>query len=131
MSAVNSPGTREESLIASTPEGVLSVPMTVESVPMSARDATKYRAITARLNYFAQDRIDLQFSCKEASRRMSRPCQDDWQMLKRIARYLRGAPRFVQMFEWQALPASIDIYTDSDWAGCKSTCRSTSGGIVR
>ena len=35
------------------------------------------------------------------------------------------------MFEWQALPASIDIYTDSDWAGCKSTCRSTSGGIVR
>ena len=52
-------------------------------------------------------------------------------MLKRIARYLRGAPRFVQMFEWQALPASIDTFTDSDWAGCKSTCRSTSGGIVR
>ena len=131
VSAVNTPGTREQALAASTPEGMPSVPTAAGSVPMVARDATKYRALTARLNYLAQDRIDLQFPCKEASRRMSRPCQDDWQMLKRIARYLRGAPRFVQMFEWQALPASIDIYTDSDWAGCKSTCRSTSGGVVK
>ena len=35
------------------------------------------------------------------------------------------------MFEWQGLPTSIDICTDSDWAGCMSTCRSTSGGVVK
>ena len=29
------------------------------------------------------------------------------------------------------MPESVDVFTDSDWAGCRSTCRSTSGGITR
>jgi hypothetical protein len=34
------------------------------------------------------------------------------------------------MFEWQAYSNLIQVYTDSDWAGCKKTRRSTSGGMV-
>ena len=26
---------------------------------------------------------------------------------------------------------SVDVIADSDWAGCRSTCRSTSGGVAR
>jgi len=37
----------------------------------------------------------------------------------------------VQSFEWQASQSEFDTFVDSDWAGCKSTCRSTSGGAVR
>ena len=36
-------------------------------------------------------------------------------------------PRVVMMYEWQERPAHISIYTDSDWAGCVRTRRSTSG----
>ena len=51
-------------------------------------------------------------------------------MLKRIGRYLVGAPRFEQLFRWQDVPAHVGVFTDSDWAGCKTTCRSTSGGAM-
>ena len=62
---------------------------------------------------------------------MAKPRQGDWAALKRIGRYLKGAPRLIQQFSWQELPKTVDVFTDSDWAGCKSTCRSTSGGIIR
>ena len=61
---------------------------------------------------------------------MSKPTTGDWGLLKRIGRYLLGAPRALQTFRWQAMPESVDVYVDSDWAGCHTTCRSTSGGAV-
>ena len=33
-------------------------------------------------------------------------------------------------FPWQDAVTTITAYTDSDWAGCHKTARSTSGGIV-
>ena len=98
---------------------------------LDTRQARSYRGISARLNYLAQDRSDLQYACKEAARRMARPCEGDWNLLKRIGRYLAGSPRYVQMFYWQNENDLIDTYTDSDWAGCKATCRSTSGGAMK
>ena len=52
-------------------------------------------------------------------------------MPRRVARYLIGAPRFEQQFVWQDEPEKADAYTDSDWAGGRSTCRSTSGGALK
>ena len=80
-----------------------------ESELMVASEASLYRGIAARLNYLAQDRIDIQYACKEASRRMARPRLCDWPALKRIGRYLFGAPRYVQMFTWQALPEVVNL----------------------
>ena len=62
---------------------------------------------------------------------MANPRQGDWAALKRIGRYLKGSPRLIQHFRWQQMPETVDVFTDSDWAGCRSTCRSTSGGITR
>jgi len=45
-----------------------------ESAEMSAGDATRYRAATARLIFLAQDRADIQFASKECSRNIARPC---------------------------------------------------------
>ena len=28
------------------------------------------------------------------------------------------------------MTSQVDVFTDSDWAGCKTTCRSTSGGAM-
>ena len=97
---------------------------------LTGTEATRFRAITARLNYLAQDRPDVQYSIKEVARRMATPRQGDWLALKRLGRYLLGAPRAVQHFWWQDFPKELNVHVDSDWAGCKTTCRSTSGGAA-
>ena len=93
-------------------------------------EASQYRANAARANYLAQDRADVQYAVKEIARRMSRPRTQDWGLLKRLARYLIGSPRVSFYYYWQTCPEGFDVYVDADWAGCKSTCRSTSGGAA-
>merc|ERR1712051_1119155 len=75
------------------------------------------------------DRTDLQYAVKECCRGMANPEVRHWEGLKRIGRYLVGRPRAVWRYGWQD-PAHVQTYTDSDFAGCRRTSRSTSGGII-
>ena len=93
-------------------------------------DATTYRALAARCNYLSQDRPDIAFSSKELCREFSVPNRMSFQKLKRLARYLNGLPRLVYRYPWQAFPDVIDVFVDTDFAGCQSTRRSTSGGVA-
>jgi hypothetical protein len=93
-------------------------------------DATMYRALAARCNYLSQDRPDLAFSSKELCREFSIPNKSSFQKLKRLARYLAGLPRLVYHYPWQQAPEVLDVYVDTDFAGCHSTRRSTSGGAA-
>ena len=102
----------------------------LESEPLEAAEATRYRALVARANYVAQDRADIQFAVKELSRGMSSPTAEHWNSLKRLGRYLRETPRVVTRFENQPLPSKVSGYVDSDWAGCAVTRKSTSGGVL-
>jgi hypothetical protein len=36
----------------------------------------------------------------------------------------------VWKYGWQGRKEELEVYTDSDWAGCRKTRRSTSGGVV-
>ena len=103
---------------------------TSQEESMNTEDATLYRGIAARANFLAQDRCDIQYSVKECTRRMATPMKGDWALLKRLARYLLHAPRAVQYFAWQEPQAELDVFADSDWAGCRATSRSTSGGAA-
>ena len=94
-------------------------------------EARQFRSVAARLNFVAQDRADIQFCTKEGCREMARPTRRAWQALKRTARYLVQAPRMVQMLEYQPLPSALQVWSDSDYAGCKRTRKSTSGGVTR
>jgi len=94
------------------------------------KEATVYRRAAARLNYMSQDRADLAYAAKECSRGMANPTLGDVVRIKRVIRYLKGSPRVVNMFKWQSSESNLEIYSDSDWAGCAKTRRSTSGGIV-
>ena len=91
--------------------------------------ATRFRAVAARANYLAADRMDIQFAVKEVCRGMANPEARHWQGLKRLARYLVGRPRAVWRYDWQD-PVGVSTYSDSDYAGCRRTARSTSGGVV-
>ena len=61
---------------------------------------------------------------------MARPRFEDWAKLKRMGRYLKCAPRAVIRYNWQQLPSAIDVFTDTDFAGCTESRKSTSGGVV-
>ena len=50
--------------------------------------------------------------------------------MKRLARYLRGNGRLVTKYVWQGAESQILAYSDSDWAGCRQTGKSTSGGVI-
>ena len=39
-------------------------------------------------------------------------------------------PRVISKFEWQAEQSEVGGYSDSDWAGCRRTAKSTSGGCI-
>ena len=60
---------------------------------------------------------------------MATPTQQSWQALKRLCRYLCGKPRLTYVYRRQDLD-TIDVYVDTDWAGCNRTRKSTSGGVV-
>ena len=100
-----------------------------ESQPPEASKAAEYRSLAARANYLASDRIDCQFAAKEVCRLMSKPTEGAWNALKRLCRYLAGLPRLVWKYDRQEVQM-LDIYTDTDWAGCPRRRKSTSGGCV-
>ena len=102
----------------------------LESEYLRGEEATLYRGIAARLNYLALDRSDIQYCAKEIAKHMARPTALDWAKIKRAARYLAGAPRYVQRYEWQEYDGTMQAYADSDWAGDRVTRKSTSGGII-
>ena len=90
---------------------------------------TAFRGSAARGNYLAADRIDAMYACKEICRWMSKPTVFAWTALKRVCRYLHGVPRLVYTYPQQSVEG-VDVYTDTDWAGCPKTRKSTSGGCV-
>ena len=93
--------------------------------------ATKFRAVVATCNYLSADRPDIQFATKECSKRLAKPVQADWDMLKHLLRYLAGKARAVQWFWWRPCWSGLlRGYSDSDWVGCRVTRKSTTGGCV-
>ena len=97
---------------------------------LTAPLVSKYRADIARLNYLATDRPDLMYAVKELARKMATPSVIDAERVRRLVRYLKGRPRAVAWYRYQDMPRHVDGYTDSDWAGCRVTRRSTSGGCI-
>ena len=58
---------------------------------------------------------------------MSRPTVGCWEKLKRLGRYLIGRTRSVQLFPYQSERNRLHVYTDSDFAGCIESRKSSSG----
>ena len=52
------------------------------------------------------------------------------EQLKRLVRFLVGCPRLVWHYPLQTIPNSIDVLVDTDFGGCHTTRRSTSGGLI-
>ena len=102
-----------------------------EEILLEGSEITRFRGLAARGNYLGQDRCDVQYATKEISRGMAKPTRGSMVRLKRLARYLLEVPEGVLVFnsDEEGLD-KIQVYVDSDWAGCKTTRKSTSGGAL-
>lgn len=102
----------------------------LEKQVMNKMDKTKYRGVAARINYLSMDRPDIQYAAKCLCRPMSFPTEGDCHKARCVARYLMNRPRAALWFPMEEMKHELDGYGDSDWAGTKSSMKSTSGGVV-
>ena len=51
--------------------------------------------------------------------------------MKRLARYLITHPRTILQYPWQGRENEMEGFSDSDWAGCRRSGKSTSGGVIK
>ena len=83
-----------------------------------------------RASYLSQDRCELQFAVKGLARRMQQPNTKNMQAHKRLVRFLKGSPRCLVVYHRQPEQPIVNVFSDSDWAGCAKTRRSTSSSYV-
>ena len=98
---------------------------------LSEDQKTQFRALAARANYLALDRPDISFAAKELCRQFAQPNANSLKHLKRMVRYLVHNPRLVYVFQYAPEVSEVEVFVDTDFAGCRRTRRSTSGGLIR
>ena len=81
-------------------------------------------------------RYDVFYAVKELARSLASPTQHGQARLKHLLRYLRGALSYATVLHGctqfsLGIAVDTNAYTDSDWAGCQKTCKSTSGTAVQ
>ena len=64
------------------------------------------------------------YSVKETARKITCPTESDEMNLKRIVRYLKGVPSAKSLIETFTPSKFVNVFTDSDWAGQATTCKS-------
>ena len=101
----------------------------LETTPLSEEEAKRYRSAVGSAIYLSLDRRDIQYAVKEAARHMSQPRQCDMKAVKTLAANLQIHPTVGRVVTCDPPSAtgewSIELYSDSDWAGCLESRRST------
>ena len=125
---VSQKGLSNESKAVSTP--VVRTTDEEDGKELDAEGRACYRSWTMRASYPSQDRCELQFAVKELARRMQQPNTKNMLALKRLVRFLKGSPRCLVVYNRQAEQPIVDVFSESDWAGCAKTQWSTSSSYV-
>jgi hypothetical protein len=89
-------------------------------------DVKRYRGMIGSLLYLTASRPDIMFSVCMCARYQSCPKESHLKAVKRILRYLSGTPKYGLWYS-KGNDCSLVGFSDSDFAGCKSDRKSTSG----
>ena len=91
-----------------------------------------------KLLWVSQLRDDIKFPVKELSRSLINPQASDFDTLIHLLKYFSQTRDFVYVMDPQSpttdsqgfIPVEVVSYSDSDWAGCQRSRRSTSGSLI-
>ena len=79
--------------------GVKRTPTTGSLVELEGERRAMYKTVVGKLLCMCQERADVLYSVKETARKITCPTESDETNLKRIVRYLRGAPSAKSLIE--------------------------------
>nr|GEX33579.1 hypothetical protein [Tanacetum cinerariifolium] len=90
-------------------------------------DATKYRSMIGALMYLTSSRPDIVHATCLCAQYQAKPTENHLKEVKRIFGYLRGT---INTGLWYTKDFGFELtgFLDVDYAGCKDTFKSTSGG---
>jgi len=89
----------------------------------------RFRRLVGRLIYLTVSRPDITYAVYVLSRFMHQPRKLHMEAALRVVQYLKGAPGQCLFFSSNT-DFKLRAYSDSDWAGCPLTRRSTTGYCV-
>ena len=78
---------------------------------LSKEEHAAYRTMVGKLQWMTYTRPDIGFAPKEVASAFTQPTRADQKKLKHLLRYIKGI--------------------DSDWAGCATTRKSTTGFLIK
>ena len=92
--------------------------------------------MVGKLLWMTYTRPDIGFATKELARALTQPTTADQQKLKHLLMYIKGTQHYKQYVRpttktptAEAVP-DIQVFVDSDWAGCATTRKSTTGFLI-
>jgi hypothetical protein len=91
--------------------------------------ATEYRSIAGALQYLTLMRPDISYVVQQICLHMHAPRTPHLALVKRVLRYIHGTMDFGLTLRASS-STSLMAYSDTDWAGCPDSRRSTSGYCV-
>ena len=114
----------------------MQVPDLTESPSLSADQFAKYRTAVGTLSYVQAEIPQCQFAIKALSQHLGNPTQACWSMLRHLVRHMASTSSWalsMQRVE-QGIGVRaqcpgrdiVDCYTDADWAGYRTSRKSTS-----
>eukprot|EP00971_Amphidinium_carterae_P307335 6107723-Amphidinium_carterae.1 len=109
----------------------------IAAEPLAKEQHSMYRTAVEQLLWVSQLRADIAFAVKELKRSLQQPDNEDLKNLNQLLRYINGTIHYKVILAPKALynekneiQVNIQSFADSDWAGCNTTRKSTSGTIT-
>ncbi|XP_014522704.1 uncharacterized protein LOC106779159 [Vigna radiata var. radiata] len=92
-------------------------------------DPGSYRRLIGKLLYLTNTRPDLCFSINLLSQFMKSPTNHHYRAMQHVLRYIKSKPSEGLFFGADS-PIHLKAFSDSDWATCPNTRRSTTGFCI-
>ena len=102
---------------------------------LNHEEHSAFRRAVGKLQWMTYTRPDISYATKELARSLQEPTTADQQKLKHLLRYIKGTEHYKQIIRPtikvpESTVPDLNIYVDSDWAGCRVTRKSTTGFVI-
>ena len=103
--------------------------------PLTKEQHSAYRRAVGKMQWMIYTGPDISYAAKELARSLTAPTTADQQKLKHLLQYIKGTQRYKLYVRptVQAMDTTpdIDVFVDSDWAGCSTKRKLTTGFVIK